>query len=64
MNNLTSANLTSERGIVRSHRAALLPEKRTEYIEIRLACAKLGMIAACQYWRKLGAELVRCIKIK
>src|SRR4051794_12113481 len=46
-----TAALLAAFGIVRGERVAVLSENRAEYIEVQLACAKLGPICACQNWR-------------
>ena len=48
-------------GVGRGDRAALLSENRPEYLELELACAKLGAILACQNWRLAPPELRHCI---
>jgi acyl-CoA synthetase (AMP-forming)/AMP-acid ligase II len=48
-------------GVVRGERVAVLSENRTEYLEVQLACAKLGAIAACQNWRLSAVELTHCL---
>jgi len=50
-------------GIVRGDRIAILSENRIEYIELQLACAKLGAIAACQNWRLSPAEIRYCLEL-
>jgi fatty-acyl-CoA synthase len=50
-------------GVGRGDRIALLSENRLEYVEIELAAAFLGAIAACQNWRLTGAELRHCIEL-
>ncbi|MGO9772410.1 MAG: class I adenylate-forming enzyme family protein [Roseiarcus sp.] len=42
---------------------AVLSENRVEFVEVELACAKLGVIAACQNWRQSSAELAHCIAL-
>src|SRR3970040_1781295 len=37
--------------VARGDRVAILSENRPEYLELELACAKLGAILACQNWR-------------
>jgi fatty-acyl-CoA synthase len=48
-------------GVARGDRVAVLSENRTEYLEVQLACAKLGAIAACQNWRLSPTELSHCL---
>ncbi len=50
-------------GIRAGDRIAIMSENRTEYIEVQLACAKIGVIAACQNWRQSDAELTHCINL-
>lgn len=57
------ANALSARGIGRGDRIAILAENRSEYIELELAVAKLGVILACQNWRQADAELEHCIRL-
>jgi fatty-acyl-CoA synthase len=42
---------------------AILSENRAEFVEIELACAKLGVIAACQNWRQAPDELSHCVSL-
>jgi acyl-CoA synthetase (AMP-forming)/AMP-acid ligase II len=49
-------------GLTRGDRIAVLSENRTEYVEIELAAAKLGIISACQNWRQAEPELTYCIR--
>ena len=60
-NRLANALLGS--GIGRGDRVAIMSENRTEYIEVQLACAKIGAIAACQNWRQSDTELSHCINL-
>lgn len=53
----------SGRGLVRGDRVAILSENRSEYTIAQLACAKLGLIAACQNWRLSPAELRHCLDL-
>jgi len=48
-------------GVARGDRVALLSENRPEYLQLELACAKLGAILACQNWRLAPRELKHCI---
>ncbi|MET3616290.1 fatty-acyl-CoA synthase [Rhizobium aquaticum] len=57
------ADFLKGRGLGRGDRVAILSENRSEYLEIILACAKLGLIAACQNWRLLASELTHCISL-
>lgn len=51
------------RGLVRGQRIAILSENRFEYTVVQLACAKLGLIAACLNWRLSDAEMRHCIEL-
>jgi acyl-CoA synthetase (AMP-forming)/AMP-acid ligase II len=44
-------------------RVAILSENRLEYVEVELACAKLGAIAACLNWRQADPEMRHCIQL-
>lgn len=50
-------------GIMRGDRVAILSENRIEYIELLIAAAKLGIIAACQNWRLADEELRHCLEL-
>jgi fatty-acyl-CoA synthase len=50
-------------GVSRGDRVALLSENRPEYLELVLACAKLGAILACQNWRLAPPELRHCVRL-
>ncbi len=47
--------------VARGDRVAILSENRPEYLELELACAKLGAILACQNWRLAPPELKHCV---
>ena len=55
------ANALAADGIGRGERVAVLSENRREYIEVQLACAKIGAVAACQNWRQIEGELTATI---
>lgn len=57
------ANHLAGLGIHRGDRVAIISENRCEYIETFIACAKLGIIAACQNWRLVDAELRHCVEL-
>jgi len=42
---------------------AVLSENRHEYVEVQLACAKLGIPVACQNWRLAAEELRYCLDL-
>ncbi|WP_245331272.1 class I adenylate-forming enzyme family protein [Mesorhizobium sophorae] len=50
-------------GVMAGDRVAIVSENRSEYIEIVLACAKIGAIAACQNWRQAAPELAHCLRL-
>ena len=58
-----TASLLQSLGVVRGDRVAILSENRPEYLELLLACAKLGVILACQNWRLAPPELAHCVKL-
>jgi acyl-CoA synthetase (AMP-forming)/AMP-acid ligase II len=49
--------------LTRGDRIAVLSENRSEYVEVELAAAKLGIITACQNWRQADGELSHCIRL-
>jgi fatty-acyl-CoA synthase len=51
------------RGVARGDRVAVLSENRIEYTLTQVACAKLGVIVACQNWRLAPPELSHCITL-
>jgi len=51
------------RGLVRGQRVAILSENRFEYTAVQIACAKLGLIAACLNWRLSDAEMRHCVEL-
>lgn len=53
----------SARGIGRGDRVAVLSENCIEYALLQIACAKLGVIVACQNWRLSSAELRYCMDL-
>ncbi|SFU10534.1 class I adenylate-forming enzyme family protein [Sedimentitalea nanhaiensis] len=57
------ANHLLSRGVQRGDRIAILSENRREYIEILIATAKIGVIAACQNWRLSEGELRHCLEL-
>ncbi|WP_246677213.1 MULTISPECIES: AMP-binding protein [unclassified Mesorhizobium] len=61
VNRLASALVRS--GVATGDRVAIVSENRPEYIEIVLACAKIGAIAACQNWRQAAPELAHCLRL-
>jgi acyl-CoA synthetase (AMP-forming)/AMP-acid ligase II len=57
------AHALAARGVRRGDRVALLARNCIEYVEIELACAKLGAIVAALNWRLAGRELAHCINL-
>lgn len=51
------------RGVRRGDRVAVLSENRIEYVEVLVAAAKMGVIAACQNWRLAEQELRHCLAL-
>ncbi len=51
------------RGLQRGDRLGILSRNRPEYLEVELAAANLGVIAACLNWRLSGRELAYCIEL-
>ncbi|MBZ0234855.1 MAG: AMP-binding protein, partial [Deltaproteobacteria bacterium] len=51
------------RGVRPGDRVAVLSRNRAEYLELILACAWTGAIAACQNWRLAGPELAHCLDL-
>jgi acyl-CoA synthetase (AMP-forming)/AMP-acid ligase II len=58
-----AAHVLSSCGVGRGDRVAILSENRPEYLELELACAKLGAVLACQNWRLAPPELRHCIAL-
>ena len=57
------ATVLAERGVERGSRIAILSENRLEYLELFIAAARLGAIAACQNWRLAAPELAHCLEL-
>lgn len=57
------ANWLKGRGVRRGDCVAVLAENRHEYLEVELACAKVGVIAACLNWRMSTTELLHCVRL-
>jgi fatty-acyl-CoA synthase len=51
------------RGVRTGDRVAILSHNRAEYLEVILACAWTGAIAACQSWRLADPELTHCLDL-
>lgn len=57
------AHAFAARGVLRGERVALLARNCVEYVEVELACAKLGAIVAALNWRLAERELAHCINL-
>jgi fatty-acyl-CoA synthase len=57
------ANHLCSDGILPGDRVALLARNCIEYIEVELACAKIGAIVAAQNWRLADRELAHCLNL-
>lgn len=57
------ADALRAQGLQRGDRVAVLAENRSEYVELEMAAAKLGIILACQNWRQSDEELEYCIRL-
>ena len=55
--------LLESRGLTRGRRFAILSENRHEYLELELAAARLGAIAACLNGRLTTHELEHCMQL-
>lgn len=50
-------------GLHHGDRIAIWSENRVEYVQIQLACARLGLLLACLNWRLHGSEQQHCIRL-
>jgi len=57
------AALLRARGVGPGDRVAILSHNRVEYLELFLAAAWIGAIAACQNWRLSAGELTHCLDL-
>ena len=57
------AGLLGAQGVRQGDRVAILSRNRAEYLELFLACAWTGAVAACQNWRLADAELAHCLDL-
>ncbi|MEM7423992.1 MAG: AMP-binding protein, partial [Pseudomonadota bacterium] len=57
------ANVLAGLGVGTGDRVALLARNCAEYVEVELACAKIGAITACQNWRLADPELTHCLRL-
>ncbi len=55
------ASALAARGVGRGSRIGILSENRLEYLEVFIAAARLGAIAACQNGRLTAPELAHCV---
>lgn len=55
------ANYLASQGVATGDRVAMYSENRREYLELFVACAKLGAIVACVNWRQSQEELDYCV---
>jgi fatty-acyl-CoA synthase len=51
------------RGVAPGDRVAVLARNCAEYVELQLACAKIGAIVAALNWRLADRELAHCINL-
>jgi len=58
-----AANALAARGMRPGERVALLAENSIEHVVLMLACAKAGVILACQNWRLTPTELAHCLRL-
>jgi fatty-acyl-CoA synthase len=58
-----AAHALATLGVRRGERVGLLAENRTEYVELAVACAKLGAILCALNWRLAPGELQHCIRL-
>ena len=57
------AQFLQDQGLQRGDRVAVLSENSSEYVELLVAGAKIGLIIACQNWRLAKPELAHCISL-
>ena len=57
------AHVLSGMGVRPGERVGILSENRTEYLELALACAKLGAILCALNWRLAAPELEHCVRL-
>ncbi|MGE4335953.1 MAG: AMP-binding protein, partial [Pigmentiphaga sp.] len=57
------ANGLADKGLRAGDRVAVVSENCLEYLELKLAAAKLGVAVACQNWRQAAPELSYCLKL-
>ena len=52
-----------KKGIKHKDRIAILSENRLEYLELEMACAKIGAVVAAINWRLSDKEVNYCISL-
>ncbi len=57
------ANALLTMGVARQDRVALLSHNSAEFLEVILACAKIGAVVCCQNWRLAPHEVAHCINL-
>lgn len=57
------ATAMAARGVRQGDRVAVLAENCSEYIELHLAAACLGVVVACQNWRLNCEEIEQCVAL-
>ncbi len=57
------ANVLIELGVAVGDRVAMLAKNCAEYVELELACAKIGAIVCALNWRLAVPELEHCIRL-
>ena len=57
------AGALTERGVTAGTRVGVLAENSFEYVQLMLACGRIGAILACQNWRLTARELTHCLEL-
>lgn len=57
------AHVLSGMGVRPGERVGILSENRTEYLELALACGKMGAILCALNWRLAAPELEHCVRL-
>lgn len=57
------AQVLTARGATNGSTIAILSENRSEYLEVLLASASIGVVVACQNWRLTEPELHHCLAL-